>query len=44
MEKIVKPLLIALLAFGAFITSANAHGVNQHVCHKHGTYGYHCHP
>ena len=44
MERIVKQLLIALFTFAALITSANAHGLKNHVCHKHGTYGYHCHP
>ena len=39
----MKQLLIALFAFALF-TSANAHGLNNHVCHKHGAYGYHCHP
>jgi hypothetical protein len=40
----MKQLLIALFAFAALITSAKAHGLNNHVCHKHGAYGYHCHP
>jgi hypothetical protein len=44
MEKIMKQFLIALFAFAALTTSAKAHGLNNHVCHKHGAYGYHCHP
>jgi hypothetical protein len=44
-EIIVKQLLIVLFASAAVITSANAHGwKQQHVCHQHGAYGYHCHP
>jgi hypothetical protein len=43
MERIVKHFLIALLAFGAVTTSANARGLKQHVCHQRGAYDYYCH-
>ena len=43
-ENVVKQLVIALFTLAALVTSANAHGFNTHVCHKHGAYGYHCHP
>jgi hypothetical protein len=35
----VKQLLIVLFIFASPVV-AHAHGVNQHVCHKHGAYGY----
>ncbi len=41
----MKQLLIALFTLAALITSASAHGLNNnHVCHQHGVYAYHCHP
>jgi hypothetical protein len=43
-ENVVKQLVIALFTLAALVTSANAHGFNTHTCHKHGAYGYHCHP
>jgi hypothetical protein len=40
----MKQLLVALFTLASFVTFANAHGIKNHVCHKHGTFGYHCHP
>ena len=43
-SEIVKQLLIALFTLATLTTLAEAHGIKNHVCHKHGAYGYHCHP
>jgi hypothetical protein len=42
-EIIVKQSLIVLIVFGAAITTADAHGLRQHVCRWRGAHGYYCH-